>query len=344
MFRQFLILACILVICFYSVGCRDKKNHAIDSISKSNIYAAHDNPRDSIITKQWKNYKELVNVFSTTEIVKLCEHSNPIVRAYAFTHLADTKYHDIYKILLDHLHDTSSLVSINGCVTKTQSVSDIYLEQVKYDYIYDIALGIARWKDLYFSKNQYDVIDSILLYGHEIKERDITGALKYKSREKLLHRLSALPQYHNRILEIASAGVYEVLPVLAQYKSLSDTGFLKKILSSESNGQKSWVNPITLQTSILNAITLFPHDCFYPTLKRKIVKVIENQTASNELETAALCFAIAQYPTDETKNLLIKISKKVNNLSLDIIQYSLKQYTTKDIGILIRDIFNAERS
>ena len=134
MFKQLLVLKCILFICLYSTSCRDEKSYVIDSITKTNIYAEFDSKSEIKVSEQWKNYKELVKVFSVTEIVKLCEHSNPIVRTYAFRHLSDIKYYDIYNILLSHLRDTSSFISVDGCVSSIQSVSDICLTKVKYNY------------------------------------------------------------------------------------------------------------------------------------------------------------------------------------------------------------------
>lgn len=342
--KQLFILLTVLFICFCIVGCKDKKKAILESIIRRNVYEDGSYYRDGLASPQWRNYQEFVQLFSDKEIEELCENDNSIVRTYSFRKLVENRNPHFYKILLNHLSDTSSFRCYSGCLISEESVSDVYLNLVGYDIISDVERGLLEKKDLYLSREQYEFIDSVLLFGNEIKERSRFGRLKYGARELMLYRIKPLPKFHNRIAQLAAEGVYEVLPLLASYENFSDTSFLKSMLLTDGKiVKKPMLRSTELKASARNAITIFPDPCFYPILKQKVLEDIESNVEPIPNEISPLYFALVQYPTIETRKVIEKALQKINvghYRRSGFIYNALTKYPSKQFDGLLKDVVN----
>ena len=255
-------ISVLLVFVFVSflIGCKNEKDRVVDSIIKYGAFEGmYLGPTDSI-SPQWRNFEALTQKFSEQELLALCEHKNPIVRCYAFKALTELCSPQTYGVLLKHLSDTIEFDRNYGCIADHDRVTDNFLEQVGFD---------RRTPTKYtLSQEQYHYVDSVLLFRDEIKQRSWLGSIEYRSRRYVLERLKPLPHLYNRIRELATAGVHEALPLLAEYRNPADTTIFISLLRNDEFSNVGRNRTIYVRESIRH----FPHPSFYPVLKDLLIK------------------------------------------------------------------------
>ena len=280
-----------LAFCLHLTGCKDGKKAVVDSIIKYGAYEGmYLGPTDKI-SPQWKNYESLIQKFSENEIAELCDHKNPIVRCYAFKALTEISSPKVYEILLLHLSDTAEFERFYGCIGDKDRVTDNFLDQVGYDKKEPTKFNLTE--------EQYNHIDSILLFRNEIKQRNWSGSIEFRSRRYMLQRTKPLPQIYDRVREIVTDGVYEALPLLAQYRNPNDTTIFKKLLLDDEFSNRGR----TVKNYVRNSIKYFPHSSFYPILKEQLISEIGTNAISDSYESFPLYLALVQYPTKDTRSL-----------------------------------------
>lgn len=66
-------------------------------------------------TPQYHRFESLLEQATSEELIELCEHSIPCVRAYAFWGLAKKQYAQLEDIFMAHAADTQPVYQIQGC-------------------------------------------------------------------------------------------------------------------------------------------------------------------------------------------------------------------------------------
>jgi hypothetical protein len=216
--------ALLFFFCFILISCKPKARIVAD-LDKYKMHEGMYVGSSNKISHQWRSYVALRSRFSEDELVELCEHTNPIVRTYAFEALTDKCSAKAYDVLLKHLSDTAWFTCSMGCFIQGCSVTDNML----------FAVGYRKKKNTWFtlSEEQYDYLDSALLFRDEIKISSGSGKTDYWSRRYALERLPAKPHFYNRVKEIVNAGIYEALPLLAKYKNPADTTIFTDLLLND---------------------------------------------------------------------------------------------------------------
>lgn len=298
MLKQFFILKVWFAFCFCLTSCKNEKQVIVDSIIKYGVYEGmYLGPTDSI-SPQWRNYEALTTKFSEKELIELCEHKNPIVRSYAFKALTQSCSSEAYDVLLKHLSDTARFERFYGCIGDDDRVTDNFLDEVGYDK--------KRSTKFTLSEEQYNYIDSVLLFRDEVMERSVLASIKYRSRRYILERLKPLPQFYERIRDIAKKGVYEALPTLAKYQNPADTSIFKNFLLDDEFSNRGR----TMTIYVRKAIRYFPHRSFYPILKKQVLEEVGTNAIWDSYECYPLYVALAQYPTNETRDLFEQVIKE----------------------------------
>lgn len=279
------------------------------------------------------NYEKMAKSYSESELISFCNHKNPVVRCYAFRALIDSCKTVAFNVLLSHLADTAIFKRVFG---DGFGVNDILDDDRVTDYYLDM-VGYRRLPNLYtLSEEQYNYIDSILLFGNEINIRSGLGSIR-RSRSIMLEHIKPKPGYYNRIRDIVKGGVYEALPLLAQYRNPADTIIFKKLLVNDEFSQEGRI----LKHYVRYSITYFPHQSFYPILKNELLSEICTNEISDDYESFPLYEALAQYPTLETKELFENALKKCEseyNKRLKFISFAIKKYPSNILNQLIKEM------
>ncbi|MFC0776369.1 hypothetical protein [Terrimonas alba] len=293
----------------------------IDSIIKFNAYEGQYEGLTGDTTEQWHYFTEFSKRYSEKELTQLCNHQNPLIRCLAFQALADNCSSNVYDILLNHLSDTTEFERFYGCLGGTDRVTDNFLDAVGYDKETPTKFNLTE--------EQFNYIDSVLLYRDEIKMRSGLSDIELRSRRYMLERLKPIPHFYTRIREIAKAGVYEALPILAKYKNPADTSiFISFLLDDEFSNRGR-----TMTIYVRRAIRHFPHPSFYSILKKQLIKEVGTNAIWDGVECYPLYVALAQYPNKETRKLFEQVIKdspegEVQERS-KFIYYAVNKDTTK---------------
>lgn len=296
------------------------KQAVINSIIQRDVYEDMYESFSYQITTQWKNYEALRREFSEKELIELCGHKNPIVRSYAFKALTEKGSSKVYNTLLQHLSDTASFVRHYGCFIEEDRVTD--------NFLYEVGYGINSSSKFKLTEQQYEYIDSILLFREEITQKTWNGSMKYNSRSYMLERLKPLPKFYKRLKEIVNDSVYKALSLLAQYKEPSDTLIFKKLLSDDEFSNRGRL----LKHYVRNSIKYFAHPCFYSILKEQLLSEVGTNAISDDFESFPLYIALVQYPTDETKKLFEKVLQESGDeyeKRLSFISKAVQQYPSR---------------
>lgn len=291
MSNQSFILPLWIALCFAFTCCKSEKQSMVDSIIKYGVYEGMYIGHSDSISPQWRNYQALTQEFKEEELVELSNHRNPIVRCLAFKALTESCSPKAYNVLLQHLFDTTEFDRRNGCEADEDRVTDNFLDEVGYDRTTPTKYTLIE--------QQFNYIDSVLLFGDEIKKRSVLSTTEHRSRGYLLKRVKPLPQFYNRIKDIAKAGVFEALPALAKYQNPLDTSIFISFLLNDEFSSRGRLMAIYVR----EAVKHFPHPSFYPILKKQLLEEVGRNAIWDSYACYPLYEALAQYPTPETRAL-----------------------------------------
>jgi hypothetical protein len=243
---------------------------------------------------QWARYETLLAKSSESELIHLCDNESPVVRSYAFQGLVEKKSSKIFDVLIKHIHDTSEFDRTTGCMVGPSYVTEFYLEQVGY-FPYD---STSKYK---ISTQQRNYLDSLMLYGDEIKLRMTNyNKIRFSSRDYMLEHLMNKETYYNRLKEIVLAGVIEALPALAKFKNSNDISIIKNIYEAEGLIGKDFV---------FDAITYFPHPDLFDIVEKEVTNDL---LYDNYFDGPSFRYykALIQYKTPRSKELLAQTISK----------------------------------
>jgi hypothetical protein len=262
---------------------------------------------------QWARYETLLAKSTESELVNLCENESPVVRSYSFQALVAKNSSKVFGVLTKHIHDTAAFERTMGCFGGESYVTDFYLEQVGY-FPYDSSV-------YFFTKEQRIFIDSLMIFGSEMKLRMSNyNRILLNSRRHLLKHLTRRDIYYNRLREIVLAGAIEALPALAKFKNQNDISIIKTV--SENEG-------LIGEDFVFDAIINFPHPDLFPIVEESVKNdlIHDNEFEYREYK------ALVQYKTPKTLKLLeealLKFSNQNQKREINNIKFLVEEYPDK---------------
>lgn len=252
-------------------------NEIVKGIETKNRVEAQSIGLSNKPSKQWNKYEQLKKTATEEQLIRLTNHKNSVVRCYAFQALAERNSTHIFNILLKHLHDTTTVETINGDMGCEMYVGDYFIEVVTPNYID---------KKLYkLSKIEREILDSILIYDKSISLYEKSTVLRnIKPTKKNYAIIKELVEKNRNA---------DALTALAKYHNQSD----KTLISSFLNNDK------TTNYALL-AIIEFPDDFFYPFTKRILLNEWIAKDGVYDSNRLILCYEIlAKFPRAETIEL-----------------------------------------
>ena len=132
---------------------------------------------------QWERSEALETKVDEKALMVLTDHSNAVVRCYAFQGLVNKNSKDVFNLLVKHLTDTAQIQTLFGCVGHTEKVGDFFL-----------GLAISGSDNYQLNQAQRALIDSVLIY-------DKKASLAAKGH--LLDTLKPESRHYGRIREMA---------------------------------------------------------------------------------------------------------------------------------------------
>lgn len=232
-------------------------------------------------SNQYASYEQLKMTATVEELTALTDHKNSAVRCYAFQALASKKADNVFTVLLNHLHDTSSVYTQTGCIGMNYFTGDYFIDIVTPDCI-DL--------DVYkLNPKERQTLDSFLLYDKSIL---------LSAKSSVLDKLKPTSANYDRIRELVGKDRNtSALKALAKYKKQTDKELIATFFKDDNT-----------QSSALYAVREFPDDYFYPF----VTKVFEQEWKMDHYDYPKwrICYqTLAKYPRLETLNLFDKTTK-----------------------------------
>jgi hypothetical protein len=310
--RKIGILLLIFILC--SCNEQKKKSNSILSISEivkgielKNRVEAQSIGIANKPSKQWNKYEQLEKTATEEQLIALTDHKNSVVRCYAFQALAARNSSCVFNVLLKHLHDTTTVSTLNGDMGCDMYVGDYFIEVVTPDFISN--------KLYKLSKKERETLDSILIYDKSVCLYGKMTVLKVikptKGNYAIIKELVEKDRNAN------------ALTALAKYHKRSDKMLISSFLKDEK----------TTNYALL-AIIEFPDDFFYPFVKRILLNEWVPKDGGYDSNRLILCYEIlAKYPRAETielfeKTIKIKDKSRYNNLC-EFLLIAISKYPNK---------------
>jgi len=83
-------------------------------------------------SEQYLRFERLSKYTTTDELIELLNNKNAVVRVYAFMALQDRKNINLKRIILEHIRDTMSFASLQGCMGSHSYINLHFLAYGKY--------------------------------------------------------------------------------------------------------------------------------------------------------------------------------------------------------------------
>lgn len=243
-------------------------------------------------SEQYARYELLKKIATIEELTILTSHKNSAVRCYAFQALAAKNGKNIFNVLLNHLHDTCSILIRSSCLGLDCFVGDYFIDVVTPGYI-DQSLYKLNQKE-------QQILDSILLYDESI--------LLY-AQSRVFDRLEPIEKYYSRVREFVVVERNEfALKMLAKYHKQNDKKLIASFFKDEST-----------QLSAISAVGEFPDNYFYPFVKKVFEKDLFADL-SNVSKKEIYFQTLAKFPNAETVTLFGNIVNYKNKIKNDTLK------------------------
>lgn len=228
------------------------------------------------------NFYKLTRTASHAELLALCEHDHPVVRFQAFWAWSLRDSLPVLPLVLAHLNDTQTVdIAIAGD-TSHRLVGDLFITVV--------TTGKGGKSSSKLTEAQFQTLDSIVLLNAPYLEAYRTA----------LQRIKPRPSLHQTVQAAAKNQYYpESMVALARYQNEADLPRLQ-----------TWFH-ITLELDsathlMFEAIEAFPHEAFFPVVKR----AIEKQLNEPHYPLNSLANATAAYQSTAALELLQRLRDK----------------------------------
>jgi hypothetical protein len=164
--------------------------------------------------EQWNRYEVLRSGATDKELLSLTNDTNAVVRCYAFQALTERKTADLFSVVIQHLSDTATINTLNGCLGGSQKAGDFFLESLT------MKEGNKRFFQL--NKTQKAIIDSLLLF-----ER----GNRLEARGALLSEVEPVEKHYKRIRQIVTIENDKMAIVaLSKYRKQEDKPMINELL------------------------------------------------------------------------------------------------------------------
>ncbi len=302
-------LTTIILLILYLSSCGQKNNNQqiisnstnkiVREIEQINELMGSAVYYEGIRPKQYDNFEKLKKVASKEELIELTNHSNGVVRCYAFWALSYDRSVDLFPIILNHINDYELVNTQFGCIGGQEKVGDFVINIVTPQYV---DLESTKLDSIQRIK-----LDSILIYSDSelyAKSRAIDNV---KPTESLYPKIRELVIQNND---------QSALVTLAKYRKPED---IQLILNN-----KDEENFYTYK-----AIQEFPHDDFLPLLEKNLYEILKETHQSSAL-WQQLYKAIAIYKNPKAIELLTIPFSQVRHKNM-------KEYHMNNIYNAIRE-------
>ncbi len=261
-------------------------------IAKYNVLTSEGVGYAGVRTDQWRRYETLKEKATNEELMELTEHENSVVRCYSFQALANRKNVDLLPILIQHLYDSASVNTFQGCLVSWMSAGDYFLEVVTPQYI-----DLDAYK---LSDKERAVVDSIIIFDKKIM---------LAAKSDILEKLKPEIRYYDRVREIVevennSSG----LIALSKFRNEHDKEFFIERLQS---------NIADIQYYGLWSVRNFPDSSFFPYIVKIHEREIKKPTGFNYPMLRMLYQAIVQYKDKSSRELIELTFDKAKGSTLD---------------------------
>lgn len=260
---------------------------------------------------QYKRYERIKNELKYDQLVQLSNHTNAVVRCYAFWALADRREADLFKILIDHINDTTLVYKQFADVVDYTTVSDFFIDLLTQEYIF--TADYFRENNSQITNEEKGILDSIVLYS----------SAKIKYLDRILSSYEPDPKFYSRVKELAKRSNLNAFPALAKHQKSEDVDL---ILSLNQLKKESKKYPQALE-KLFQSIEEFPDEKFFDYLKEFGVE-ISNQRGWSR---AWIYFyrAVAKYKNENALAILERpfhLEQPISNYHLRFINNSLGMF------------------
>lgn len=273
-----------LLICIPSIACckgqalRPEIARLAADIAADHFHVSKHIGFTGSTTDQWRRYDTLRNSATREELIALTDHPGACTRCYALDALIDRRDAAIYRIVLQHLHDTDTVETFAGCNMGEHLVGDYFLNAATACHYGLCVLDTAK----------RCALDSMMIFD---------GSIRLEEKSRLLLSLGPDPAYYGAIRELAERhndGVGVI--ALAKYRKGRDRQFIVRKLSSSS---------IQDQYYGLWAVRHYPDSSFFPYLVEIHTAEVRQGACYNWMLLRALYEAVLRYRHDAAHTLLV---------------------------------------
>lgn len=234
--------------------------------------------QDSVI----RNY--LKDSCSKEELLKILNCENPILRVIAYRAIINRNEPEYFKILFDHLDDTSKVFWW------------VYDDFAQESNVSDLMIGKAINENK-LSKSQKDILIEEILHNHIF-----LGTAWWMMTE-----MKPLEKYYSIIKKqalIKSTDCHDLnlTTALAKYKKREDLKIIKSNFSNFSDNQYC-------NSYIFKAIEIFPDTSLFPLLSKYFETEIKKKKQETYDDLKYYCRAVSIYRNKNSLNILTKLTK-----------------------------------
>jgi hypothetical protein len=210
------------------------------------------------------------------ELLELTNHSNPIVRCYSFKALTQRDENSAFRVIGDHLQDTTQISTHHGCFGSEEFVGDYFI-------------GVYRgYEAISHDTAHLNVLDSLVIFTPN----------KLEARHDAIRRAGKNGKYYERIKEIAiSDKLAGAVIALATFRRAEDVDI---IMQTKVTGEPFKYHPLA---TTFFAISQFPHPKFLSFLESQLQPIMSKHP---HVESSFLYEAISNYNSKEAGALLAR--------------------------------------
>jgi hypothetical protein len=219
---------------------------------------------------------------SKEELLKLVNHSTPIVRILAYRAIVNREEADFFAILTRHLSDTAK-------------VTWWYYDDVVGDCT--VADLMVRKAEPHLTRPQKDTLIDLVLRGHlylETAQWMMVDMLADERYYTIIKQQAEMPSDNCHDLGLTLA--------IAKFKKPSDVPFIRAKFSVLTD------NPYC-NDNIFRGIELLPDSSFFTILQRYFTEYVKGQKQSSYSDLEVYCRAVAQYKTQSALDILVALTK-----------------------------------
>lgn len=228
---------------------------------------------------------------SKEELLQLLECEVPLLRVISFRTLIIRKDKDYFKILLEHLSDTTKVIWTSGDLVNAEMVSDLLIDEA-------ITGGTLT------QNKKNTLVDSVLVKHLYLKSSndmmiDMNPQEKYYSlikKQSTIIKSSDLSEECKKL-----AFTYS----LAKYKKEKDVEYI-------INNFKKFTTLPGCNDYIFKAIEENPNEVYFPILEKYFYEIIKKKKQYTGDDLKYYCRAIAKYQNKGSLALLTEILDKKN--------------------------------